>query len=126
MQQDKKVNQIPLQINDWQKRHKRRFNRLKRIEIIIEVVIYFLVIFVFVFCAYVFSMKIHKNNAQNPNDIKPSQNPSNNEKSEVQKAITIPDDVHNANTNKQHDEIGIVEFFMDSKNNKEFVIVKEK
>lgn len=126
MQQDKKVNQIPLQINDWQKRHKRRFNRLKKIEIIIEVVIYFLVIFVFVFCAYVFSMKIHKNDAQNPNDIKPSQNPSNNEKSEVQKAIIIPDDVHNANANKQYDEIGIVEFFIDSKNNKEFVIVKEK
>lgn len=124
MQQDKKVNQIPLQINDWQKRHKRRFNRLKKIEIIIEVVIYFLVIFVFVFCAYVFSMKIHKNNAQNPNDIKPSQNPSNNEKSEVQKAIIIPDDVHNANANKQYDEIGIVEFFIDSKNNKEFVIIK--
>lgn len=124
MQQDKKVNQIPLQINDWQKRHKRRFNRLKKIEIIIEVVIYFLVIFVFVFCAYVFSMKIHKNDAQNPNDIKPSQNPSNNEKSEVQKAIIIPDDVHNANTNKQYDEIGIVEFFIDSKNNKEFVIIK--
>lgn len=126
MQQDKKVNQIPLQINDWQKRHKRRFNRLKKIEIIIEVVIYFLVIFVFVFCAYVFSMKIHKNDAQNPNDIKPSQNPSNNEKSELQKAIIIPDDVHNANANKQYDEIGIVEFFIDSKNNKEFVIVKEK
>lgn len=124
MQQDKKINQIPLQINDWQKRHKRRFNRLKRIEIIIEVVIYFLVIFVFVFCAYVFSMKIHKNDAQNPNDIKPSQNPSNNEKSEVQKAIIIPDDVHNANANKQYDEIGIVEFFIDSKNNKEFVIIK--
>lgn len=124
MQQDKKVNQIPLQINDWQKRHKRRFNRLKKIEIIIEVVIYFLVIFVFVFCAYVFSMKIHKNDAQNPNDIKPSQNPSNNEKSEVQKAIIIPDDVHSANANKQYDEISIIEFFIDSKNNKEFVIVK--
>lgn len=126
MQQDKKVNQIPLQINDWQKRHKRRFNRLKKIEIIIEVVIYFLVIFVFVFCAYVFSMKIHKNDALNPNDIKPSQNPSNNEKSEVQKAIIIPDDVHSANANKQYDEISIIEFFIDSKNNKEFVIVKEK
>lgn len=114
MKQDKKVNQ----------------NRLKKIEIIIEFVIYFLVTFVFVFCAYVFyyaiSMKIHKNDAQNPNDIKPSQNPSNNEKSELQKAIIIPDDVHNTNANKQYDEMGIVEFFIDSKNNKNFIIVKEK
>ena len=42
----------------------------------------------------------------------------------MQKAITIPDDVHNANANKQYDEISIVEFFIDFKNNKEFVIVK--
>lgn len=107
---------------ELEKKFKKRLQGLKDLEQIIFLSFVIIVMF-FVLIVFMIAYNIHNNGAIKGKYVNPIQKSNSNEKGESQKAITIPDKVHNADTNKQYEEKGVVKFFVDSKNNKSFVIV---
>ena len=103
---------MPLQSihTQWNAKYKKKVSYFRKIEIIGEIVIYIFAIFAFVFVAFIFLKKYQWHSNVNANDIKQSQNPSKENVSDLQEAIIIPNDVNNANANKEYDDLHIIEF----------------